>query len=119
MLTAQAPSHTRPASVSGPCGDKIIAVLTLTPFEASLMAFPDKPQTIRLLIVDDDEGLLDMMRERFDRKGIKLATAPTGEAALTLADREHFDIALLDLGLPDIGGLEVLARFKERHPEME
>ncbi|HZZ81894.1 MAG TPA: sigma-54 dependent transcriptional regulator [Gemmataceae bacterium] len=83
------------------------------------MASPDKPLTIRLLIVDDDEALLDMMKERFDRKGIKLSTAGTGADALALAERDRFDIALLDLSLPDINGLDVLGRLKERHPEME
>jgi len=79
----------------------------------------DKPLTIRLLVVDDDEDLLEMMRERFDRKGIKIATASRGADALTLAGQQRFDIALLDVGLPDLGGLELLNKLKEQLPELE
>src|SRR5262249_32720255 len=83
------------------------------------MAPNEKPLTIRLLVVDDDEALLEMMRERFDRKGIKIATTPRGADALKLASDGRFDVALLDVSLPDIHGLELLNRLKEQHPEME
>ncbi|MBI1830813.1 MAG: sigma-54-dependent Fis family transcriptional regulator [Planctomycetes bacterium] len=83
------------------------------------MAANEKPRTIHLLVVDDDENLLDMMREHFDHKGIKLATASRGGDALTIAEQGRFDVALLDISLPDINGLELLAKFKEQHPEME
>jgi DNA-binding NtrC family response regulator len=83
------------------------------------MATAEKPLTVRLLVVDDDETLLEMMRERFDRKGVKIATATRGADALTLAAEERFDVALLDVNMPDMNGLELLARLKERHPEME
>ncbi len=83
------------------------------------MAATEKSLTIRLLVVDDDDTLLEMMTQRFDRKGIKIITAATGADALTLASQGRFDVALLDVGLPDINGLELLAKLKEQHPEME
>jgi DNA-binding NtrC family response regulator len=83
------------------------------------MAATEKSATIRLLIVDDDENLLQMMKERFDRKGTKLATATCGADALKLADDGRFDIALLDVNLPDMNGVELLVKLKEQHPEME
>jgi len=83
------------------------------------MATTDKPGTIHLLAVDDDENLLDMMREHFDRKGFKLSTASRGADAMTLVDEGRFDVALLDISLPDINGLELLAKLKEQHPELE
>ena len=46
------------------------------------MASADKPPAIRLLVVDDDETLLEMMTQRFDRKGIKIVTAGNGADAL-------------------------------------
>lgn len=76
----------------------------------------DKQPTIRLLVVDDDKSLLEMMRERFDRMGIKIVTTPRGAEALTFAGEGRFDVALLDVGLPDINGLELLSQFKERQP---
>src|SRR5438132_1710888 len=83
------------------------------------MATAEKPLTIRLLVVDDDETLLEMMRQRFERKGTKITTASCGGDALKLADEGRFDIALLDVSLPDINGLELLNKLKEQHPEME
>lgn len=83
------------------------------------MAASEKTPAIRLLVVDDDESLLEMMRERFDRKGTKIVTTTRGAQALDLADQHRFDIALLDVSLPDINGLELLAHLKEKHPEIE
>src|SRR5437660_1307826 len=83
------------------------------------MAASDRSNPVRLLMVDDDETLLQMMRERFERKGLKLVTATTGAAALALAGHTTFDVVLLDVGLPDIDGLVVLSKLKEQHPEME
>jgi DNA-binding NtrC family response regulator len=83
------------------------------------MATAEKPLTIRLLVVDDDETLLEMMRQRFERKGTTITTAGCGADALTLAAEGRFDIALLDVSLPDMNGLELLNKLKEQHPEME
>jgi DNA-binding NtrC family response regulator len=83
------------------------------------MASNDQPSNIRLLLVDDDEALIEMMRERFDRKGVKIATATRGADALTLAAEGQFDVVLLDVNLPDFSGLDLLNKFKEQHPEME
>jgi DNA-binding NtrC family response regulator len=83
------------------------------------MATEEKLPAIRLLVVDDDTNILEMMQERFDRMGVKIATAGTGAAALALAAGRRFDVALLDVNLPDINGLQLLAKLKEQNPEME
>jgi len=64
-----------------------------------------------ILIVDDDESLAAVLAHFFRRAGHTPLPAPTGHAAL-LAARAHPDIILLDLGLPDIPGDEVLRRLK-------
>jgi DNA-binding NtrC family response regulator len=74
---------------------------------------------IRLLIVDDDEQLRRTLVRRFQRQGYKVTAASSGEEALALASQDRFDVALLDLHLPGIGGIEVLSRLKERQPELE
>jgi DNA-binding NtrC family response regulator len=48
-----------------------------------------------------------------------VATTSNGAEALHLAEESRFDLALLDVGLPDINGVDVLTRLKEQHPEME
>ena len=65
----------------------------------------------RILIVDDDESLAAVLAHYFRRAGHTPLPAPTGHAAL-LAARAHPDVILLDLGLPDIAGDEVLRRLK-------
>jgi len=74
---------------------------------------------IRLLIVDDDIDLRDILVSRFTRLGLAVTAASSGEETLTEVSQGRFDVALLDLHLPGINGLELLARLKEMQPEME
>jgi DNA-binding response OmpR family regulator len=69
----------------------------------------------RILIVDDDAPLAAVLVYWFRKAGHTPLPAPTGHAAL-LAARAHPDVILLDLGLPDISGDEVLRRLK-RDPQ--
>jgi DNA-binding NtrC family response regulator len=76
-------------------------------------------QTIRLLIVDDDEDLRDDLSRLFRKHGQEVTTAVSGEDALDKTVRARFDVALLDLHLPGINGIDVLVKLKERQPELE
>src|SRR5206468_7046031 len=51
--------------------------------------------------------------------GMAVTAAPTGEEALARAAQARFDVALLDLHLPGMGGIELLGKFKELQPEAE
>jgi DNA-binding NtrC family response regulator len=73
----------------------------------------------RLLIVDDDQELQSLLRARFDRLGMTVTVATSAEEALAKLAHVHCDVALLDLHLPGISGLDLLARLKEQQPEME
>ena len=73
----------------------------------------------RLLIVDDDEQLRDTLARRFQRQGMDVTAAGSGEEALTRAERSRWDVALLDLHLPGMSGIDLLAALKERQPELE
>jgi DNA-binding NtrC family response regulator len=83
------------------------------------MSALEKPLPIRLLAVDDDETLLEMMQQRFERSGFKFFATTKGLEAANLAAEEQIDVALLDINLPDANGLEVLAKLKEQHPDIE
>jgi DNA-binding NtrC family response regulator len=74
---------------------------------------------LQLLIVDDDEQLRETLQRRFQRQGLAVTAAASGEEAVALAAQARFDVALLDLHLPAMSGIEVLARLKERQPELE
>lgn len=70
--------------------------------------------TARLLIVDDVRENRDILRRRFERQGFHVTEADGGVAALDLIGRETFDLILLDIMMPDIAGLEVLAKVRTK-----
>jgi len=75
--------------------------------------------SIRLLIVDDDEQLRQILSRRFQRQGMSVATAGSAEHALPLLSQRSFDVALLDLHLPGLSGIELLEKLKALQPEVE
>ena len=68
----------------------------------------------KLLIVDDEEGILWLLRDYFEIQGYQVLTAGTGEEAVKLALSQGPDLILLDISLPDIDGLEVCRRIREK-----
>ncbi|OYV82126.1 MAG: hypothetical protein B7Z73_17345, partial [Planctomycetia bacterium 21-64-5] len=67
-------------------------------------------KTIDLLIVDDDEIYRSMAARHFSRRGYRTQDAADGEAALQLAARRKFDVAVIDLVMPGLSGLETMVR---------
>ena len=74
---------------------------------------------IRLFIVDDDETLCQTLASRFQRQAMTVTTAGSVAEALHVAKSSSFDVALLDLHLPDGCGVELLGQLKARQPEIE
>jgi two-component system, OmpR family, alkaline phosphatase synthesis response regulator PhoP len=66
----------------------------------------------RILVVDDEEDILELIRFHLAREGYQLTLVATGEEALKKAKRETFDLVLLDLMLPGLDGLEVAKALK-------
>ncbi len=64
----------------------------------------------RLLVVDDDPGSQTAIARLIGGDNVSIITADTGQQAIDLLSREVFDCVVLDLGLPDISGTELLAR---------
>src|SRR6185295_20174006 len=77
------------------------------------------PPPIDLLVVDDDLEFRETLVSRFARTGFAVQSAGDGEEALGLAARRNFDVAIFDMMMPGMSGLELLKRFKESHPECE
>lgn len=69
----------------------------------------------RLLIVDDIRENREILRRRFERHGFQATEAAGGVEALALIEREAFDLVLLDMMMPDLSGLDVLARIRAKH----
>ncbi len=76
---------------------------------------PPTPGKVRLLIVDDICENRDILRRRFERHGFSATEACGGIEALGLMEREAFDLVLLDMMMPDMSGLEVLARIRAKY----
>ena len=72
--------------------------------------------TMRVLVVDDEETFRFVMENRLRGSGHVVECAPSGEAALERIGERAFDVMLLDLRMPGIGGLEVLRRIKSLMP---
>jgi two-component system phosphate regulon response regulator PhoB len=66
----------------------------------------------RILVVDDEEDILELVRFHLAREGYQLTLAATGEEALKKAKLETFDLIVLDLMLPGLDGLEVAKALK-------
>jgi diguanylate cyclase (GGDEF)-like protein/PAS domain S-box-containing protein len=73
----------------------------------------------RVLLVDDDLNLLKSMSEILKAKGFEAILAQTGGAALTQIEQQPIDVALIDLKLDDMSGLDVLRSIKTRAPDCE
>jgi two-component system KDP operon response regulator KdpE len=66
----------------------------------------------RVLVVDDDPRILRTLEVNLRARGYDVTLARTGEDALKLAARDHPDVVILDLGLPELDGLEVVSGLR-------
>jgi DNA-binding response OmpR family regulator len=72
----------------------------------------------RILIVEDEDRIASFLRKGLHSNGYSTSVAGTGEEALTLVRTGDFDLMILDLGLPDIDGFDVLQRIRGRNRSM-
>jgi two-component system nitrogen regulation response regulator GlnG len=66
----------------------------------------------KLLVVDDEPAILHAFRRAFDARAIEMFTAESATEGLALAEKEHPDVIVLDVQLPDMSGLEALRRLR-------
>ena len=74
---------------------------------------------VRILVVDDEPTMADSLRQNFVEEGYSVDTAATGAAAIELFDQGGHHLAICDLQLPDMDGLEVLRHMKDARPTTE
>ena len=72
----------------------------------------------RILVVDDEQDVCDMLEKFLKIKGYEVSTALSGEEALTLVKEEKPHVVLLDIRMPEMDGLECLERIKEIDKEI-
>ena len=84
------------------------------------MSVKESVQTdpIRLLIVDDEVGFVNILAKRLRRRNMEVASAYTGTEAIQILRKQDFDVAVLDLKMEEMDGIEVLKIFKKMDPKM-
>jgi DNA-binding response OmpR family regulator len=70
------------------------------------------PDVARILVVDDEPKIVQLVRDYLERAGFAVSTAREGNEALMRAHQERPDLIVLDLGLPQLDGLEVTRRLR-------
>lgn len=71
-------------------------------------------QSARILVVDDEQNIRLTLSALLSRAGHSVTTASSGEEALTLFDRQSFDLMLVDLQMPGLNGMQVVEAIRER-----
>lgn len=77
------------------------------------------PNSIDLLIVEDDADFRQICVQWFRRHGLNVVEAESGQEALHQCDQRHFDVAIVDMHMPGLSGLELLERLKSSNIETE
>ena len=70
----------------------------------------------KLLVIDDENGILEEVKSYFEEEGFQVFTADSGEEGIQILKREKPDVLLVDIKLPDMSGLLVLKVAKESSP---
>jgi len=71
---------------------------------------------VSILAVDDEQNLLELLITVLGKRGFKVKTALNGIEALRLLDQESFQLALLDLKMGPVNGVQLLKEIKDRRP---
>lgn len=74
---------------------------------------------MRILFADDEASIQELMRIELPRLGHEATVCPDGRTALSALERTSYDCVLVDLDMPGVGGMEVIARVRETSPDTE
>ncbi len=75
--------------------------------------------TICVLLVDDEAAFRDTISRRLEKRGMTVIQAAGGEQCLEIMETESPEVVVSDVKMPGMGGLELLQRLKEDHPDIE
>ncbi len=73
----------------------------------------------RILVVDDDENIRIVFIMNLEDRGYEVDSAANGQEALDKVSRKFYNIALIDIKLPDMEGTDLLNTFNEKRPKMK
>ena len=78
----------------------------------------DKDKPIKILLVDDEKGFVDVISKRMSKRNIEVSRAYSGTEALQALRKKDFDVTVLDLKMEDMDGIELLKIFKKIAPQL-
>jgi len=73
---------------------------------------------IKVLLVDDEEGYVNVLAKRMSKRQVAVSIALSGSEAIQTLRKKDFDVAVVDLKMEDMDGIEVLKIFKKMDPEL-
>lgn len=73
---------------------------------------------VKVLLVDDEQGFTEVLGKRMKRRGLDVVSAASGSEAIRTLRESDFDVAVLDLKMEDMDGIEVLQVFRKMVPDM-
>jgi two-component system OmpR family response regulator len=76
-------------------------------------------EKFKVMIVDDEEDFLETIVKRLKARGIDTTGVESGYKALELLEGDHFDVVILDVKMPGLGGIETLREMKKKKPLVE
>jgi two-component system, OmpR family, response regulator len=76
-------------------------------------------QKLRVLIIDDEPDFLETIVKRLVKRNMEATGVGSGEDALGLVENESFDVAILDMRMPGMDGIETLKEIKRKSPLTE
>ena len=71
----------------------------------------------KILVVDDEPGIRDVVKTYIEYSGYSVHTASDGVEAMQLAEKENYDVVLSDIQMPGLNGLEGIKVLKEKFPD--
>ncbi|MCF8056159.1 MAG: response regulator [Desulfocapsa sp.] len=79
----------------------------------------DSQLAAKVLLVDDEEEFIELLSQRLETRGLKVETVSSGEEAVSAVTDHNFDVAVVDLAMPGIDGIETLKQIKAERPDIE
>jgi len=72
----------------------------------------------RILVVDDEEVIRELLNEALQRKGYDIDTSENGKEALVKLNEQEYDLLITDIRLPDVSGMKILSKAHAKHPDL-
>ncbi len=79
----------------------------------------DSQFATKVMLVDDESDFIELMSRRLETRGLKVLAATSGEDAVSSAEDKSIDVAVVDLAMPGIDGIETLKKIKMIRPDVE